>query len=68
MFSIMIEEVFRIRNGKVVLSGRTSGEIRVGDYLTDISDKTKQYKVTVVEMSITLNPSIMIEPNNYELM
>lgn len=75
MFSIFVEEVFKISTRKgLILVGKTSGIIKIGDLLIDISDRTKRYKVIGIEMihysnkckNSTHNPGIMIESNNIE--
>lgn len=75
MFSITIEETFQISTRKgVVLIGKTSGLVKIGDYLVDANDRSSQYKVIGTEMvhyintekNITHNPAIMIEQGNYE--
>jgi translation elongation factor EF-Tu-like GTPase len=70
MFAINVEEVFQItsRNG-IILLGRTTGVIHIGDYLVDQQDNSKQFKVIGLEMlryinkdkNFTHNPAVMIE-------
>jgi translation elongation factor EF-Tu-like GTPase len=70
MFSIAIEEAFLITGRKgITLIGKTSGTVKMGDYLVDISDRSKSFKVIGIEMAhfinidkeISHNPAIMIE-------
>ena len=75
MFTINVEEVFQISNRKgITLVGKTSGVVKIGDYLIDVSDRTKSYKVIGIEMlhftnidkAINYNPAIMIALNTTE--
>lgn len=75
MFSILVEEAFEISNRiGIILLGKTSGVIRIGDYLHDVYNRTYSYKVIGLEMThdsniekqLTHNPGIMIEAGDYE--
>lgn len=75
MFTIAVEEVFQISARKgLTLVGKTSGVIKIGDYITDVSDRNKQYKVIGLEMvryldkekNLTHNPAILIECDSTE--
>ncbi|MGE5626564.1 MAG: hypothetical protein ACM3X7_00440 [Solirubrobacterales bacterium] len=75
MFSILIEEVFQIRNRRgITLIGKASGIISIGDYLFDSDNRNNCYSIIGIEMvhyssiekNLTYNPAIIIEPGDYE--
>jgi translation elongation factor EF-Tu-like GTPase len=70
MFSIAVEEAFFITGRKgITLFGRTSGTVKIGDYLVEIADRRLSFKVIGIEMvhftnidkELSHNPAIMIE-------
>lgn len=75
MFSILVEDAIQISSRRgITLIGKTTGTIKIGDYLVDLNNSIYRYKVIGIEMihysniekELTHNPAIMIEPGDYE--
>lgn len=51
MFSIFVEDTFEISSRRyLILMGKTSGDIKKGDYLFEINNRSRSYKVLGIEM------------------